>query len=156
MNKFGPIDSKERFLQALDYIAENTIKLGELVLRKAMPIDTLAIFTHDDDEYNLLEPLVRQYGEQSQFTHGLTLYIDSDFEILGNRIKYLGLRRPDETRPEVGYGDFPVQDLGSLAEQYSDGEFVKLVQSGAGQAMLELRHPDFDVRAYVVVHPEVN
>lgn len=148
--RFSPILSQEKFLEALDYVAASVPKLGEVVLGELLPVDTIAIFTHSDEEFTYLEPLVREYGPESRVSHGKTFYVDSDFEVQGQKIKYLGLRRPDTERTEVGYGDFPVADLEALRVAQANNQCVWEIQSGRGQDMLELRHPDFDVRAYVV------
>lgn len=149
-HEFSPINSHDRLLGALNYLAIHVVDLGRLVLTKDLSLDTLTIFTHDQPEYDFVESIVRSYGEESKLTHGKTLYIESDFEIQGNHIRYLGVRRPDETRPQVGYGDFPVDNLNGIAEAYRANKFVREMESGRGQPMLELRHPDFDVLGYVV------
>lgn len=147
---FLPINTEERFEQALDYIATHAVALGELVLGEKYPIDTLTLFTRSNNEYYFLEHLVKARGERSSLTHGPTLYIDCDFMIGDNSIKYLGLRRPDDTRTEVGYADYPVDDFEGLREAQAANKHAMFMRSGLGQPMLELRHPDFDVRGYVV------
>lgn len=147
---FQPINSKERFEEALDYVAATAAGLSEAVLSEALPIDTVTLFTRTSKEYYFLERLVRTYGERSEITHGPTLYIDSNFMLGENVIRYLGVRRPDDTRPEVGYADFPVEDFEGLREAHAGNEAVKFMKSGRGQPLLELRHPEFDIRGYVV------
>lgn len=58
----------------------------------------------------------------------------------------MGARRPDALRAEVGYADFPVKDL----EAFKGKDYVSEITSGQGITLLELRHPNFDVRGYIV------
>src|SRR4051794_8685313 len=128
---FQPINNESRFKQALEYVADNVIGLGKTVLGKEMTLDTLTLFTHHDDEFEALEPIVRKFGPESEFTHGLTLYIEPlDLEVAGFAIKYLGLRRPDATRVEVGYGDFITQDTEKLFASQGQDTFIKRTKSG--------------------------
>lgn len=147
---FQPINSKERFEAALEYVADTAIKLGETVLGETLPVDTVTLFTQTAREYYFLERVVRTYGDRSQMTHGPTLYIDCDFMLGKNVIRYLGLRRPDATRLEVGYADFPVDNFEDLRQAQAGNEAVKFMKSGRNQPLLELLHPDFDVRGYIV------
>ena len=147
---FSPIKDEASFQQALQYIAENAAQLANTVLHKELPIDTLTIFTQTDDEYNFIEGLIRQYGQESGFTHGTTLYIETDLTVANQPIKLLGVRRPDPERPQVGYGDYPTAEFAALREAHAEDERVQPIQSGNGIELLELRHPDFAVLGYVV------
>lgn len=148
--RFSPIHSEETFQEVLDYITVNARLLGKLVTGEELPVDTLTIFTHSQAEYDFLAPIVLAFGERSKFSHGATLYIDSDFEIQSQRIRFLGIRSPDDTRPQVGYGDFPVENFDEVLDSLGGNEFASLIESGRGQPLIELRHPDFDVLGFIV------
>jgi len=77
--RFSPIQDEITFRAALEYIAVQADKMARIVLGRALSIDTLTIFAHDDGEYAFLDTVVRRYGPVSSFTHGVTLYIASDF-----------------------------------------------------------------------------
>jgi hypothetical protein len=148
--RFSPILEEEDYKKALVYIATRSRELAMLVLGRDMPVDTLTIFSHFPDEYIVVASRIQREGEVSKFSHGKTLYIDADIEVEEQRIIYLGVRKPDPTRPQVGYADFPVLDYCELRDENIDNIYVRKIQSGLGQDLLEIWHPNFDVLGYVV------
>ena len=116
-----------------------------------MTIDTLAVFTHSSAERAALDHLIRAFGPESSFTHGKTRYVEpTDVVIAGYRIKYLGVRDPDETRSQVGYADFAVENFSDLQAAATERPYLSNMTSGRDQALIEFRHPDYDVLAYAV------
>ncbi len=150
--EFQPVIDEVRLMDALSHVVFNAKMLNKILFGKVLgTLDTLTIFTHEAEEFSALEPIVRGYGPESRFSHGKTLYIEPEhLQIAGFAIKYLGVREPDPTRPEVGYADFAVPNLVDVWGNNQDNRFVRQVESGRGQAMLELTHPEFDIRAYLV------
>ena len=146
--RFSPIADKRTFQLALDYIAVRAGRLSEQVLGEPRPIDTLTLFAHSEKEFEYLASLVREYGPDSKLSHGATLYVDSDFTVAGQRIKILGVRKPERTRVEVGYADYPVTDYDAIKAAGHQG--VMEISSGRGRRLLEVTLPDFDIRGYVV------
>src|SRR4051812_34222056 len=104
---FQPITNEGRYNQAVNYVVREASKLALKVLNANLPIDTITIFSQSLDEYKFLENYLKNKGEVSPFSHGPTLYVEvlADNE---NHIKLLGVRQPDDSRPEVGYADYPV------------------------------------------------
>jgi hypothetical protein len=153
MNGQRPVSTALDLRAELSYIASQADKLSKLVTGNTLPIDTLTILTHHPHEFDYLGALIKNYGPKSKYSHGKTLYIEPvDLEVNGYRIKYLGARAPDSTRPQRGYADFPVDNLEIVAQKYSVSSYINATKSGTGQRMLELRHPDFDVLGYIVEH----
>jgi hypothetical protein len=149
-NLEAPIQTEASYQKALGFICAGAIDLVVEVLRQELIPDTITVFTHSTEEYDILDNLLRNKGKVSRFTHGQTLYIESDETIAGYHITLLGVRKPDNTRPERGYADFPVDNYEELKTASIKNPHVKEITSGQGTALLELKHPDFDVRAYVV------
>jgi hypothetical protein len=146
--QFSPILNEEKFQAVLAYIAQRSEALAQEALGRMLTVDTLTIFAQSSKEHAFLHRLVRRYGKVSSFSHGPTLYISSDLMVAGRRIKFLGLREPDPARKWVGYGDYGVEDYDAiLAAKYPD---VQEIITGRGQALLEIRRPDFDVLGYIV------
>jgi hypothetical protein len=145
---FSPIFSKEQLNSALEYIADQADALAREVLKHQLELDTLAVFTQSPEEYAFVSQMIRTYGPVSPFTHGLTLYIASDFTVAGHRITFLGARQPDQGRPEIGYADYPVTDYEAIRDANYPG--VQEITTGRNEQLLELRHPGFDVRGYIV------
>jgi hypothetical protein len=151
---FSPITNDERFQAAMEYIVAESVKLAKQVLGRDLPLDTICFFTHSPEEYEFVEQAVKQRGPVSKFSHGPTLYVDSDFTVAGHHIRIFGVRQPDPTRPQLGYGDYPVNDYIHLLQTERDNPYVKEIISGRGQSLVELRHPDFDVLGFIVDEQE--
>jgi hypothetical protein len=145
---FSPIDSEAKYQAALEYLMTESSRMALEVLGKEMSPDTLTIFTHSDEEYSFLDRLIRTYGTKSRFTHGITLYIDTDRKIAGHHVSLLGVREPDPERPELGYADYPVDDYEAM--RAAKKRHTQEITTSRGQSLLELRHPDFDIRGYIV------
>jgi hypothetical protein len=151
-HSFQPILTDERLEQAITFIADQSIALARLVLRRELSIDMICFFAQTPEEYAWLEQAVRARGPQSDLSHGPTLYVDSDFAVGGQQIRWFGVRQPDPTRPWVGYGDFPValDDYAAMVAAAQANPHAHEITSGLGKPLLELRHPDFDVLGFVV------
>ena len=150
VHTFSPITNDQKLQEALEYIAEHSVLLAQKVLGRNLAIDTICFFSHSPEECAFLEKAVRPRGPESALSHGPTLYVDSDFMVKGQHISIFGVRRPDPTRPQVGYGDYPVADYVKLLEAQKDNPHVKEIISGRGKSLIELRHPEFDVLGFVV------
>ena len=140
---FRPITNEQRLNEALNYIAQRAASLAKLVLGRELPLDTLAVYAQSYDEHDFLTQAIRQCGPESPFTHETTLYVEPhELVVRGNAIRYLGVRKPDERRREVGYADFPVDDYEAIRD--AENPYVQPWVSARGQELLRLTHPDFD------------
>jgi len=52
--RFSPIKSEKECLETLEYIDLKLRELASLVLEEKLPVNTLKIFAHYQDEYNFL------------------------------------------------------------------------------------------------------
>jgi hypothetical protein len=151
---FTPITNEAKLEQATAFVAEKAIALGETVLgRPGLELDTICFFAHTPEEYTFLQQAVLARGPQSRFTHGATLYADTNFVANGHTIKLFGVRdvtNGDPARTQVGYGDYPVNDYDLLLIQTRHNQYINQITSGRGKPLIELRHPDFDVLGFVV------
>lgn len=145
-HKFQPILSAQNYTEAISYIVDESRELCQKLLGKSLPIDTIAIFAHSDEEYEFIKNLLSRKGPVSPYSHGTTLYIEASANVSDQNIKLLGVRQPDSSRPERGYADFPVAD----PDRFKSRPFIKEIVSGRGEPLLELHHPDFEVRGYIV------
>lgn len=145
---FSPINSEAKYQAALNYLMTEGMNLGEYVLGERFSPHTPTIFAQTKEEYDFIDHLIRTYGTRSPLTHGVTFYAKVDMIVAGNPVMLLGVRQPDTDRKELGYVDFSVQrydEIKSAGRQY-----IQEVTTGRGQSLLELRHPDFDIRGYLV------
>jgi hypothetical protein len=145
---FSPIDSEAKYKAALEYLMNKGSELAKATLSELITSDTLTIFAQTEAEYAFLDELIRTYGTKSRFTHGVTLYIDVDMDVAGHHVILLGVREPDDSRGELGYADFSVENYAQIRD--SGNRYVHEITTARGQSLLELQHPDFDVRGYLV------
>jgi hypothetical protein len=145
---FSPIDSEVKYKAALEYLMAEGSRLAETILGEQLIPDTLTVFSRTKEEYDFIDGLIRTYGPKSRFSHGITLYIDVAMEVSGNQVVLLGVREPDNDRQDVGYADFSVQNYAEIRN--ANTEHIQEITTSRGQSLLELRHPDFDVRGYLV------
>jgi hypothetical protein len=150
---FQPIIDEGRYSQAVNYIIKEASKLALNVLGKNLTIDTVTIFSQTPEEYKFFAKHLRDIGEVSHFSHGPTLYVATHAGD-ENSIKLRGVRQPDDSRTEVGYADYPISNYDQIKDQSIKNASVKEIISGTGIPLLELKHPDFDVRGYVVAKKE--
>lgn len=151
---FQPITDEQKYSEVITYIARQASRLVLEILGSKLPIDTITIFSQSHEEFEFVASHLRSKGAVSSFSHGATLYVEVTETIEDNAIKLLGVRQPDDSRPELGYADYPVADYDSLKALHADNPNVQEIRSGAGMPLLELRSPDFDVRGYVVEEKE--
>jgi hypothetical protein len=150
VHPFSPIVSEARLQEAIAYVTAQSLALARMVLGHELPVDTVCLFTHSAEEYAFVEAAVHARGPESKLSHGPTTYVDTDFMVGEQRIRIFGVRQPDSTRPQVGYGDYPVPHYAALREKERDNQFVQEIISGRGKPLLMLRHPEFDVLGFAV------
>ena len=150
--RFSPIKNSKRCDEALKYIEENLRQLSELVLEVKLPINTLKVFAHYQDEYDFLKSWVDSLGAQKDDNSATSYYVcpNPPFDVNGSSIECIGIRVPDPYRPQVGCGDFVIDNFEEFIAKYlGKSPFIREV-SHARYKMLELFHPDIDVLGYIV------
>ena len=148
--RFQPIINEEDLEEAIHYVAEKSLELARLVVGSELSTDTICFFAHNEAEHEFLRKAVMARGPVSKFSHGPTLYVDTDFTVHDQNIRIFGVREPDPTRTQVGYGDYPVKDYERLQKMAIINPHMEEITSGRGKSLIELRHPDFDVLGYLV------
>jgi hypothetical protein len=150
--RFSPIKNEETAQEALIYIHDNLRKLAELVLEEKLPINTLKVFAHYEDEYKFLFDWINAQGTKENEPSKTSYYIkpDKELRITNDPIEFIGLRVPDPYRAQVGCGDFVVPDFNSFKNKYlGKSEHLRKVPHPQYE-MLEFFHPDIDVLGYIV------
>lgn len=148
--RFSPILSEERLIEAVKYVAMQTSILAEKIVGQSFPIVSLTIFSHDQKEYDQLTQILNQLGSFYNENNGPRVTLYKSVEVGQNRITHLRIRKPDIERPQVGCNDFVV-NYEDFKSKYLELhlENLKLIKRPEYE-MIEIRHPDFDVLAYVV------
>jgi hypothetical protein len=150
--RFSPINTSQTALEALSYIDEQLRKLSSLVIDEYLPINTLKIFAHYDDEYQFLKVWVDALGDNEDEDSSTSYYVKPSEPMTVNNdpIEYVGIRVPDPYRAQVGCGDYVVSNFDQFKKKYlSRSPYVREVPHQKYE-MLELFHPDIDVLGYIV------
>lgn len=152
--RFCPIDTHKKFEEALEYVADSAGMLALRLCGERLPVSIVKLFAHDEKEYSFLESLVRQHGQRSEVSSGMSFYVDvsTGLTIMGTGITLLGVRKPDPTKSQIGCGDYEIPDFPNFAERVlkEQPEYAQPVENAHGLGMVELHHPDFDVLGYIV------
>jgi len=154
MTEFRIIQSPEAFYASLQLLSEQVGLLAETICEDKLTVPILKLFAHSDSEYDFIKQQVLTHGEPDPISSATSLYVrvTSGLRINNTAITFLGVRRPDPDRPQLGSGDFVVPKFAlftsNVAARHPDG--TKLITNAHGLSMLELRHPDFNVLGYVI------
>ena len=144
------ITNETQFQAELEHVVAEAGRLAKLVLGQELAVDTACFFSSSPEDYTLLLKKVIAAGPVSEFSHGVTTYVNVDMQVAGQHLGLLGVRQPDVLRQERGYGDYSVDFFDILLGQIDKNPYAQPITSGRGKTLIELKHPDFDVRGYVV------
>lgn len=150
-HRFSPIKNKDSLLQAIIYTATNSSALCEAVIGKQLPIHSLTIFSHFEDEFVFLKKLLSTIGTPYNENNGPRIALHKPIIIDSHTLTHLRIRKPDSERPQVGCNDFDVKNYKDFNERYLEihPDHLTLIKRPEYE-MIEFHHPDFDVLAYVV------
>ena len=146
--RFSPIEDEKTFEEALVYTAQELEKLSEKLIGEKLPIVSLKLFPHYEEEYKYLFSLISKLGPKSEYTSETSFYVDSDKKVNGPQIKLLGLRIVDPYRMQVGCGDYEVDNFQEFRSKHISLPFIRDMIKYP--EMLEIWHPDFDVLGYII------
>lgn len=149
--QFSPIPNKIALTQAVVYVAEHSSQMCERIIGKTLPIHTLTVFTHTDIEFEQLKSVLATMGTPYNENNGPRVTLHESITVGNNTITHLRIRHPDLERPQVGCNDFDVENYETFKSEYlaKHPEYLVLIKRPEYE-MIEIRHPDFDVLAYVV------
>lgn len=124
--------------QGLKAIRENTDE-------KSLPIDYVAIFSRDEQEFENLELLVRSLGREvykKAAKTGPTFLLNKPLVTPAGQVGLIKVRLPDLTRPQRGAPDFRVKKYDDFKSKYlqKSGNFTLMVRKDF--EMIELKGID--------------
>lgn len=150
--RFSPIQNETDCTRAIEYIQEKLRELSKLVIEEGLPINTLKIFAHYEEEYKFLKQWVDGLGNNEDEGSSTSYYVkpDKQMTINDDPIEYVGIRVPDPYRAQVGCGDFVVDNYEDFKTKYLGRSANIREVPHQKYEMLELFHPDIDVLGYIV------
>lgn len=153
--RFSPIRNKEGLLKAAEYVAEQTTELCRKAIGRELPITSLTVFSHYQNEYKLLEKLLLKMGKLHNENNGPRVELRKPIRVAENIITHLRVRKPDPYRAQAGCSDFEVEDYNRFKKlclsRYKKN--LRLIKRKEYE-MIEFFDPDFDALAYVVSKSE--
>lgn len=154
--RFSPLQNQDDCTKALEYIREKLRELSRLVIEEGLPINTLKIFAHYEDEYAFLREWTDSIGRTEDESSSTSYYVKPNAPMVVNddTIEFVGIRVPDPYRSQVGCGDYVVPNFDDFKTKYlGNSPYIREVPHQKYQ-MLELFHPDIDVLGYIVAGHE--
>ncbi len=162
--RFSPIKSETKLLECINYLHEANYKLCKKTMNRYLPVrGNVGVFTHYDDEYNLLLSLSRKLTNRSVHLNNKyfklisPIFIPAEGNIPPATYEFLCIRKPDPYRSQVGDIDYVIStdSYNKLKNSLTKGEShsgIRLFER-PGDSMIELFDPDLDVLSYLVTKP---
>ena len=146
MYRFSPIKNKEELLTAIEYLHISCNKLCKQALGNYLPPSgNVGVFCHYENEFQFLTKLREELTDknnnwnQKYYKLHQSIIIDQKDDIPEAIYTHLYIRRPDESKPQVGDIDF-VLDEGKFEE------LKKLTKKSAEINNVEISYrPDLDM-----------
>lgn len=149
--RFSPISSKEKLLEAVQYVASSATKLGQQVVGEEYPINSLTIFSHYQDEFAKLKEILLEMGKLDHENNGPFVQLNNPITLPNNDLQLLRVRQPDPYRLQVGCCDFQVPNYEEFKSVFlnKNPNNLRLITRPEYE-MIEFFDPNFDILAYVV------
>ena len=111
------------------------------------PVNYACIFCQTGNQYDELLELTKSIGTIIKETPTGPLFQIEPLNTVAGDLKLLKIRKPDETRKELGDADFTVSNYSEFKETHLSQEGFKLIKREDFE-MIELIDSEFDVRVY--------
>jgi len=158
--RFSPIKSKDKLLEAIEFMHFEGHKLCKKILGKYLPnAGNFGIFCHYDEEFELLKKIRDELTEPSDnpkekyFLLRNPIVIPSKGDVPETTYTYLYIRRPDPYRHHIGDVDYYLEpeEYEKLKQSLLDGTQMKGARTfqRPDLDMIELYDPDVDVLVYI-------
>lgn len=149
--RFSPIESEEKLIEAVTYVATETSRLCEQVIGHPLPITSLTIFSHSPDEFEKLTQILLSLGNLLNESNGPRVVLYTPITVNGHTITHLRIRKPDIERPQVGCNDFDIADYAVFKATYlaSHPENLRCIVRPEYE-MIEFFGKNFAVLAYII------
>lgn len=138
--------NKQDLENIVNYLVGQGLKaIGKNTDEKSLPVDYVAIFSKDEQEFKNLELLVRSLGREiykKALKTGPTFLLHEPLKTPAGRVRLIKVRKPDPTRPQRGAPDFKVKDYQDFKDKYlqKSGNFTLMIRKDL--EMIELKGVD--------------
>lgn len=142
----------QKLINLYKYITNETGKMvGENIDKEDLTgdIDYASVYAASQEEFDEYTKDLKANGHpfDNQPT-GSYYWLDQPLQASIGQIKRCRIRIPDKEHLERGYNDFQVKNYEEFKKKYLDRPNFSIIGNFAGDEMVELRDPKFNVRAY--------
>lgn len=146
-------------ISELQVIIRNIVRDAEILKNKHtdqinIPVNYACIFSHSQEEYELLKNVASKMGTVLKETDKGPLFHINPLPTVAGNLKLLKVRMPFAQRPERGDADFSVHDYDKFKKTYLSRSGFSLITKPNFE-MIELIDPEFDVLTYFS-HPPLD
>lgn len=108
-------------------------------------IEYAAIFSKDDNEFRNLEQIAETMGTEvnkETIETGRTFLLDQPVDTVAGPVSLVKIRKPDDTRPQLGAPDFKIHNYSEFKEKYirKNGNFTLMLKKD--YEMIEIKGKD--------------
>lgn len=114
---------------------------------KEAKVNYACIFSQSKNQYDSLLLPAQQIGKVVKETPTGLLFLVSPIDTSAGMLRLLKIRKPDQTRPELGDADFTLEDYSEFKKKHLSKKGFKLITREDFE-MVELMDAQFNVRAY--------
>jgi hypothetical protein len=148
--RFSPITSELKLYEAIAYIAHQTTQMCYQLVHHHYPISSLTVFSHYQDEYEILKRILLSLGKIETENNGPFVKLRQPIDLPNNKLQILRVRQPDPYRMQVGCNDFEVPNYSDFKKNFlNKTDNIRFIERPEYE-MIEFFHPDYDVLAYVL------
>ena len=159
--RFSPIHDTTQLMKAITHIHAACHALCKQTMGKYLPVaGNIGVFCHFEDEYAFLKKLQAELTDLTKSVYGKYFWlhepiiIPSKDSIPGASYRYLYIRKPDPSKPQVGDVDFYLEPVkhAALKQSLLDGKLIKgarILPNRPELDFIELYDPDIDAWGYV-------
>jgi len=152
--RFSPIETKEKLVEAILYVHEETTKLFTHITGETAPISSLTIFSHYPEEFEKLKEIQKAMGNFVGETLGPRVILHEPIRAGVDIITHLRIREPDPYHAQVGSNDYDIPDYAGFKQKFlleKPNNLRLLVRPE--YELIEFWDPHFDVTGYVLSEP---
>lgn len=148
--KFSPISSQQGLVKAVKYVAKQNAALCKKAIGKPLPLSSVTIFAHYQNEYAKLAGILHKLGKLRGEHNGPRIVLHKPIRAGNHIVTRLRIRKPDPYRMQVGCSDFDTDYWKFKNAHFTrKNKNLRLIERQEYE-MIEFFDPNFDVLAYVV------
>ena len=133
-------------------VTEGTKLKNQYTKELNAPVNYACIFSHSEDEFELLINLANGLGSVIRETPTGPIFLIETISTVAGDLKLLKIRKPFENKPQLGYADFTLNNYLDFKKKYLAQEKFKLTVR-ENYEMIGLEDSTYNVLTYFAYPP---